>query len=186
MALPNGVNCAGSPPAVPGGKLKISNIPIGSVALASIGTNTTDVIQLWVTDIFIPCNRFITKVGFLQGGTATTDNALATVYDSQGVLIASSALAGTTLAGPNTFLELTITLNGAGVAIPGVQLYGPGQYYIGIQGSGTTAGALQTLPAPYLDVCCNNVAAGVFGTLPATIAVPTSFTAAKGPIVYVL
>src|SRR5258708_14504205 len=101
MALPNGVNCAGSAPSVPGGKLKVSNIPIGSVALASIGTNTADVIQLWVTDIFIPCNRFVAKVGVLQGGTATTDSILAAIYDSQGVLLASSALAGAALSGAN-------------------------------------------------------------------------------------
>src|SRR5258708_22222943 len=186
MALPNGVNCAGSAPSVPGGKLKVSNIPIGSVALASIGTNTADIIQLWVTDIFIPCNRFVTKVGFLQGGTATTDKAAATIYDSQGVLIASSPVAGTTLSGANTFLELSITLDGAGNTITGVAIYGPGQYYIGIQDSGVTAGALQTLPNPYLDVCAGVVAAGVFGTFPATITVPKTFTAASGPIVYVL
>lgn len=185
MPLPNGVNCAGSAPSVPGGKLKITNIPIGSVALASVGTNTADVVQLWVTDIWIPVNRFVTKVGLLQGGTATTDKVLATIYDSQGILIASTPLAGTTLSGANTFLELTISLDGAGAAIPGIQLYGPGQYYIGIQGNGTAAGAIQTVPAPYFDLCCNVVAAGVFGTLPATITVPTSFTAGKGPIVYV-
>lgn len=186
MALPNGINCAGSAPSVPGGKLKICSIPIGSVALASIGTNTTDVIQLWVTDIWISVSRFVTKVGVLQGGTATTDKVAATIYDSQGVLIASSPVAGTTLSGANTFLELTITLDGAGATIPGIQLYGPGQYYIGIQGSGTTAGAIQTVAAPYLDICAGVVAAGVFGTFPATITVPKTFTAANAPVVYVL
>lgn len=184
MAQPNGVNCAGSAPSVSGGKLKISNIPIGAIALASMGFNTTDVIQLWVTDIWVPVSRFITKVGVLQGGTATTDNILAAIYDSQGVLLGSSPLAGSVLSGPNTFIELTLTLAG-GVAAPGVQLYGPGQYYVAIQGSGTTAGALQTVDAPYLDICANSVVAGVFGTLPATITPPSSFTIRKGPIVYV-
>jgi len=174
------------PPSVPGGKLKISNVPIGAVALASMGTNTTGVIQLWVTDIWIPVNRFITKVGFLQGGTATTDKAAALVYNSAGSLIASSPVAGTTLSGANTFLELTLTLDGAGNSQTGVQLYGPSQYYIAIQLSGTTAGDIQTVPAPYLDICANSVAAGVFGTFPASITVPTTFTAGKAPIVYVL
>ena len=184
MALPNGVNCAGSAPSLPGGQFLVSNLPIGPVALASIGTNTTGIIQLWVTEIFIPCNRRATKVGFLQGGTATTDKAAALIYDSQGVLIASSPVAGTTLSGANTFLELTITLDGAGNTITAVDLYGPGQYYVAIQTSGTTAGDLQTVPAPYL-MCAGIVAAGTFGTFPATIAVPTTFTAAKGPVVYI-
>lgn len=184
MANPNGIEPQGSPPATAGGSFLVSNIPIGAIALASVGTNTTGVIQLWVSEIFIPCNRFVTKVGFLQGGTATTDKAAATIYDSQGVLIASSPVAGTTLSGANTFLELTITLDGAGAAIGGIKLYGPGQYYIGIQLSGTTAGDIQTINAPYL-LCAGSVAAGVFGTFPASIAVPTTFTANKAPCLYV-
>ena len=175
---------ASGPPSVQGAKLKLTNIPIGSVALASIGTNTADAIQLWVTDIFVPCNRLITTVGVLQGGTATTDNILVAIYDPAGNLIASSALAGKLLATANIFIELAIVLDGAGKAITGLQLYGPSQYYIAVQGNGTTAGAIQTIPAPYLDVCAGSVAAGTFGTLPAKITVPTTFTAAKAPIIY--
>lgn len=184
MPLPNGVNCAGSAPSIQGGQFIISNLPIGPVALASIGTNTTGVIQLWLSEIFVPVNRFATKIGLLQGGTATTDKAAATVYDSQGVLIASTPVAGTTLSGANTFLELTITLDGAGNTVPGVQLYGPGQYYIGVQLNGTTAGDIQTVAAPYL-ICTGVVAAGVFGTFPGAITVPKTFTAGQGPIVYI-
>jgi len=184
VPLPNGIDCRGSAPSLPGGAFLISNIPIGAIALASMGTNTTDIIQLWVTEIFVPINRFATKIGVLQGGTATTDNILAAIYDSQGALVGSTPLAGTILATANTFLELTITLNSAGATVGGLQLYGPGQYYVAVQGSGTTAGALQTVAAPYL-ICAGLVAAGVFGTLPASITVPTTFTAAKGPIVYI-
>lgn len=187
MALPNGVNCAGSPPSVPGGKLKISNVPIGPTALASIGTNTTNAVNYFMTDIWIPCNRFVKTVGVLQGGTAGTDKILVAIYDSQGVLLASSALAGLSLNGSgNTFLELSLALDGAGNAITGVTLYGPGQYYIGVQGNGTAVGAIQTIKAAtYIDCCCNTVTATPFGTLPATVTVPTSFVADKGPIVYV-
>jgi len=186
MALPNGINCAGEAPSVSGGKLRISNIPLGSVALASVGTNTADVVQLWVTDIWVPVNRFIKTIGVLQGGTAGTDKILVAVYNSAGALIASSALAGVSLnSSANTFLELSLALDGAGAAVTGVQLYGPGQYYIAVQGNGTAAGAIQTVNAPYLDICANSVTAGVFGTLPATIAVPITFTANKAPVVYV-
>jgi len=176
---------ASGPPSVQGAKLKLTNIPIGSVALASIGTNTADIIQLWVTDIFVPCNRYITTLGFLQGGTATTDYILAAIYDAKGNLLASSAKAGVLLATANTFKEIAITLDANGNTIAGLQLYGPAQYYIALQGNGTAAGAIQTVPAPYLDICAGVVAAGTFGTLPNPITVPTTFTAAKAPIVYV-
>lgn len=182
-----GINPAGVP-SLAGGSFLVSNVPIGSVALASMGTNTTGVIQYWMTEIWIPVNRFVTKVGFLQGGTATTDKAAATIYQvtsgATGTLIASSPVAGTTLSGANTFLELTITLDGSGAAIGGILLNGPGQYYIGIQTSGTNAGDIQTLNAPYL-LATGAVAAGVFGTFPATVTVPTAFSANNGPIVYV-
>ena len=78
-----------------GGRLKVGNILIGPTALASIGTNTTDIAgQFWLTDILIPYNRTITKIGLLQGGTATTDNTLVAIWDSYGKLVGSSAVAG--------------------------------------------------------------------------------------------
>ncbi len=191
LQQPNGINPAGAAPSVPGGALKIPNIPIGPTALASIGTNSTDAIKLWITDIWIPVNRFVTKVGVLQGGTATTDRIAALIYDSQGNLIAScSSGSGGGVAlnsSANTFIEMSMVLDGAGATITGVQLYGPGQYYIAVQGNGTTAGALQTIKtATYIDRCCGSVTAGTYGTFPATITVPTSFTQDLGPIVYVL
>ena len=173
---------------VAGGQLICSNIPIGSVALASIGTNTTDVIQLWVTDILVPYNRVVSNISMLSGGTSTTDNWLAAIYDSNGYLVASTALAGQVLATANTWQTQAIALTYArgtttSTAAASVQLYGPQQYYIAVQGNGTTAGALQTVPAPY-QICAGVITAGTFGTIPASITVPTTFTAAKAPIVY--
>ena len=71
-----------------GGRLKVGNILIGPTALASIGTATTDIAgQWWLTDILVPYNRLVTKVGVLQGGTATTDNIMVAVWDSYGKLV---------------------------------------------------------------------------------------------------
>lgn len=181
-----GINPTGvSTGSVRGGSLLISAIPIGPIALASIGANTTDAIQLWLTEVFVPCNRFATKIGILQGGTAGTDSIIGVIYDSAGALVGSSALAGLALnSSANTFLELTITLNGAGAAVGGVDLFGPGQYFVGFQGNGTAAGAIQTYAAPHL-MPCNSAVAGSFATLPASITVPTAFVASKGPVVYV-
>lgn len=173
--------------AVPGGKLRVASIPIGGVAYGSLGTNSTDVNgQLWITDIFIPMKRVITKIGVLQGGTATTDNILVAIYNAYGQLLASSALAGAVLSGANTFQEFALVLNAAGATISSLQLYGPNQYFIAVQGNGTAAGAIRTVATnTYIDVIGTSVA-GTFGTLPATITVPTTFTADKAPIVYVL
>lgn len=169
-----------------GGKLRVSNIPIGSVAYGSLGTNSTDVAgQLWITDIFIPYNRAITKIGVLQGGTATTDNILAAIYDSRGKLVGSSAAAGSLLSGANTFKELAIALDANGAAAASLQLYGPQQYFIAVQGNGTAAGAIRTVAtATFIEIVATS-ATGTFGTIPASITVPTTFTADKAPIVYV-
>lgn len=182
--MATGIDVQAAVPSVKGGGFIVSNVPIGPVALASIGTNTTGVIQLWLSEIFIPVNRDVTKIGFLQGGTAAVDKALCCIYSSAGKLVASAALAGVTLSGANTFQEQAIALDGSGAAITSVSLLGPSQYYIGVQLNGTAAGDIQTVPAPYL-LCAGVAAAGSFGTLPASITVPTTFTAANGPICYV-
>jgi hypothetical protein len=170
-----------------GGKLKICSVPIGPTALASIGTNTTDIAgQWWLTDIFITFNRTITKIGFLQGGTATTDKTMVAIWDSFGNLVGSSAVAGVTLSGANTFQEQSLVLDATGATVTSLKLLGPQQYFIGVQGNGTAAGAIQTVKAAtYIDVL-GDVLAGTFGTVPATITPPTTWTADKGPIVYVL
>jgi hypothetical protein len=169
-----------------GGRLVVPNIAVGSVAFGSLGTNTTDVAgQFWLTDILVPYNRTITKVGVLQGGTATTDNILVAIWDSFGNLVASSAVAGSVLSGANTFQELTLVLNAAGATITSVKLLGPQRYFIGVQGNGTAAGAIRTVAASTFVDVLGATLAGTFGTIPASITVPTTFTANNAPIVYV-
>ena len=172
-------------PTVTGGEIAVSNIQIGGVAYASVGTNSTDVAgQWWITDIFVPLNRVLTNINFLAGGTATTDKVMAAIWDAKGNLLASSAVAGQLLSGANTFQVLPLALNALAAAITTLQLYGPQQYYVGIQGNGSTAGAIQTVPAStFVNICAGSVA-GTFGTVPKTITLPSTFTADKGPVVY--
>jgi hypothetical protein len=160
-----------------GGILSIPNIEIGNVAYGSLGTSTTDVDgQLWITDIFVPFSKRITKIAFLQGATATTDKTLVALYDAAGNLLSNSAVAGVTLSGANTFQEQTL--------LTPLDVYGPTQLYVAVQGNGTTAGALRLMAAStYVNRCTGSIA-GTFGTVPATITVPTTFVATKGPIVY--
>lgn len=155
----------------------VSNVPIGSVAYASVGTNTTDVNgQLWVTDIIVPSNYVVSSIGVLQGGTATTDNILVAIFDAGGNRLGTSALAGSTLSGASSFKELAL--------LAPVQLYGPNRYFVAVQGNGTAAGAIQTIPTATFVGVLAGVISGTFGTVPASIVVPTTFTAGNGPIVY--
>lgn len=156
--------------------LRISNIPLGPVALASIGTNTADINgQLWISEIYVPYTIAVTKIGFLQGGTATTDNITIGLYGPTGAKITTTALAGVVLATANTFQEQTL--------LAAQTLVGPATYYIAVQGNGTAAGAIQTVPATYNTIRTSH-ASGTFGTFPATITLPTSFTTADAPVVY--
>lgn len=153
-----------------------SNIPIGSVALASLGTNTTDINgQVWISSLQLPVDKAITGIGCLQGGTATTDKTIFSLYNSAGTLLANSAVAGTLLSGANTFQRQAFT---------SVYTAPAGLYYVGVQGNGTTAGSIRTIAASTFLQVATAVASGTFGTLPA-ITPPTTFTADSGPICYV-
>ena len=173
-----------------GGRLKVSNILIGPTALASIGTATTDVAgQWWLTDVLVPYNRTVTTIGVLQGSTATTDKIRVAVWDSFGKLVGASALAGVALATANTFKELPLLLDNNGAAVTSLKLYGPQRYFVGVQGNGTAAAAIQTIKAAtYIDVLGETLAgtftATSFATIPATITPPTTWTADLAPIVY--
>jgi hypothetical protein len=116
----------------------------------------------------------VNNVNVLQGGTATTDKIMAAIYNAQGVLVGNTATAGVTLSGANTFLALPMTA--------ATQLTGPGQYYVYVNTNGATAGDIQTVAAPYL--ICAGVLAVTFGTVPATVTPPATFTTGNAPIVY--
>jgi hypothetical protein len=153
-----------------------SNIPIGSVAYGSLGTNTTDVNnQMWITSITLPKTGLITGIQVLQGGTATTDTITAALYDGGGNLIAAGAAAGVALSGANTFLNIPFT--------SAALVTGPARYFIAVTGNGTAAGAIRTIAtATYTNVVATTQSS-TFGTFPAISPVPTTFTANDAPIV---
>lgn len=152
------------------------NVPIGSVAYGSLGTNTADVVQEWETSIYVPQTAWITGVKVLAGATATTDKILAILRDSKGISMATAALAGVTLSGADTFQTQAF--------IAPRLVVGPALYYVGVQGNGTAAGAIRTVAAStFNNIFAGLITAATFGTVAADIAEPTTFTADKGPIV---
>jgi hypothetical protein len=156
------------------GRSRFSTVPIGSVAYGSFGTNTTMVAGThYRAEIFI--NRRVTLAGIaiLNGATVGTDKGIAYLYDSNGALVASSALAGATTSGANAFQTYAFTAN---VTVD------PGQYFIAYQSNGTTDTIRTTAASTFIDVMTGS-ATGTFGT-PLNFTPPTTFTADKGPVAY--
>ena len=163
--------------------LVVCNIPVGSVALGSLGTNTADVAnKMMRTSIWVPQTQVFTGIQVLQGGTATTDNISQALFDTSGLRIASGAAAGTLLAGADTFKQMAFALNRAGSAQTLTLVTGPALYYIGVTGNGATAGAYRTIAAStFNNVFTGSATSQTFGTFPDFTA-PTTFTADVGPI----
>lgn len=156
---------------------KISNIPLGAVALASIGTDAASVAgTVYYSEIFLPANKTITSIGLLNGTSVGTDKVIYGLYSSTGALLANTALAGTLGAGADSFQSIDLTAPYAAV--------GPARYFLALQVEGTSHANQRISANTYLNYAGSVV--GVFGTLPATITPPTSTTAGAGPIGYVV
>lgn len=159
------------------GRIKYTNVGVGDVAYASVGTNTApSATEFYLTDIIIPYPVVFsaTGVGVLNGGTVGTDTMLVALYDASGSLLANSALAGATTSGANAFQQFAFL-------VPVVLQ--PGRYIVGVQISGTTTRFRTVATATNVDIVGGSITS-VFGTVPATITVPTTLTADKAPIVY--
>ena len=152
-------------------------LPNGTIlAFAALGTNTTVVAgTLYRCEIFVPYWATWTGIGVLNGVTVGTDNHLVALYDSNGVLIANSALAGALSAGANAFQQRAFTS-----ATPPLA---PGRYFLAVQSNGTTA-TLRTWAAANGGNQMTASSTGTFGTVPASFTPPTTFTADVGPIAY--
>jgi hypothetical protein len=154
---------------------RISNIPIGAVARASIGTDAVHVAgSIYFAEIFLPANKTLTGIGVLNGSVVGTDNLIVGLYSSTGTLLRSSALAGALSAGADGFQEIPFTSTYAAV--------GPARYWLAVQCEGTTAATQRIATATYLNSTGSQV--GVFGTMAAITPTATT-TADVGPIGYV-
>jgi hypothetical protein len=143
----------------------------GPPATLTSGTDTTGIAQaIWVTEHQIEKNTLITGISYLIGTVGGTDKAIAILYSSTGAVLATSALAGTTVGTLATFQRLAF--------VTPFQA-GPGLYYIGIQTNGTTA-HIRTQAGG--DHNTGEITGQTFGT-PTAITVPTTFTTANGPYV---
>ena len=174
-----GTNPASPPSETPGaailgtyGPSILPNMPLGNAALTAAGTSSVHVAgTLNVSEIFVPHWNTWKGISVLNGTTASTDNMLIALYNSAGALIANSALAGTLCANASTFQARDF--------VAGPVTLAPGRYFIGVQSNGTTAHTNKFVSANGVNVLTTS-STGTFGTVPASITVPTTFTTAVG------
>lgn len=169
------VNAAGyGTPTYYQGPLRLPVIPLGSAALTGYETNgvAQTAGSMNLVEIYVPYAQTWTGAGFLNGTTVGTDKAIVALYGTDGTLIANSAVAGTTTAGASVIQNLAFT--------SAVNLL-PGRYFLGLQMNGNTDTIRHILAANGSNVS-GSTTAGTFGTVPATMTVPSTFTTAVAPI----
>jgi hypothetical protein len=158
-------------PSSPQGPRILPNGPI--LAFASLGTSAVHVAGTWYrSEIYVPHLAQWTGIQVLNGATVGTDNIMVALYDTNGVLITNSAVAGALSAGANAFQSLAFLTQ------PILQ---PGRYFVAVQCNGTTATTRKWAAANGGNQMTQS-AAGTFGTVPSSFTPPTTFTADVGPI----
>lgn len=158
-------------------KFRFATVDVGSVAYASLGTNTTNTIALYCADLTVDGDFIATGIGVLNGATVTTDKGMVALYGVSGVLLAQSTTAGASHVGANAFQDYAF--------VPGKVYIPRGEYYACYQPNGTTDTFHTIAASTFLNVLTEKLTAGTFGTIPATITIPTTFTADVGPISYI-
>jgi hypothetical protein len=133
---------------------------------------------LWITDIIRAEQlQVVGTIGFLQGGTATTDNFLVAIFDAAGNRL-----------GPRTSRA---SFSPARAPSKSRRSSRPSSCVRAIEVFRRSArqrhGGRRDPDHSDLHLsseCSSGVLSGAFGTVPAVINPPTTFTAGSGPIVY--
>jgi hypothetical protein len=132
---------------------------------------------IYLTQVNVPAASVIQGVCWLNGATVTTDKHIGILWDGQGNLLGTTALAGTADSGNASLYECVA------LTVP-TPVIGPAIYYAGVQSNGTTD-TLQTYAAGSTPPVYGTVSqTGVFGTIP-NITPPYTFTANVGPLMII-
>lgn len=150
------------------------NTPLGAAALTTYDTNGRVHVAgtVYFAEIYLDMVNTWKGIGVLNGTVVGTDNLLVALYGSSGTLLSNSAVAGVVSANASVFQNIDFT---APITLP------PGRYFVAVQCNGTTA-TTRTLVSTAQPNALTGSVAGVFGTIPATITVPTTHTTAVGRI----
>jgi hypothetical protein len=140
------------------------------------GTSTTpSATTVYLTQIFVEANTTLTGIKLNNAATVGTNKYVVALFDSSGAVVANSALAGVLSAGANVYQAIPFTATYA--------VKGPGIYWIGLYVDGATD-RFYSLPAfDESRGLAGSVTGQTFGTV-ASVTLPTSFTADKGPVAF--
>lgn len=147
----------------------------GAVLYTSINSTGTTLAAttMYCTELDVQQSKNVTGLAFLLGTAGGTDKHISVLYDGTGNLLANSATAGTTAGTASTYEHLDFTKK--------YFLVGPAKYYGCLQTNGTTATVRMLVTSVQDGYTTKGVTGQTFGTIPATITVPTTFTTAVGP-----
>lgn len=105
------------------------------------------------------------------GATGGTDNWIVELHGPTGLLLATSATAGTLAGTANTWQQIAFTAT--------YNMTNPGTYFLALQSNGTTA-TFSSINVAATTALLTGSATGTFGT-GASITPPTTYTANLGP-----
>jgi len=163
------------------GPAVVTNIPIGNVVLTSLDTNGTALGAAWrtaITEIWVPHWNTWTGAAVLNG-TGLTDAVVYYLWNTEGELIANTAIAGTAAGSASVFQKIAW-------AVPVTLI--PGRYFLGFQAAGVTSTPRRVIAAWGAEPRCAEIAtvtsfaAALLSFQTARITVPTTFTTAIAPI----
>lgn len=153
-------------------------VPVtNSVAYTTLNGTGTALIatELYCSEVNLPVNKLLTGIALLHGTAGTTDKAYVILYDNTGNVIANSAVAGVTGTGASVYQQYNFTSQYYAV--------GPAQYFACFQSNGTTDTMRMAVTGTADNLLTKGQTGVTFGTVP-TLTVPTTFTTAVGPYVY--
>jgi hypothetical protein len=163
------------------GPAVISNIPMGAAALTGFETNgvAQTAFAINLTEIFVPHWNTWTGASLLNGTTVGTDSQVYWLFNTEGDMLAYTAIAGTLNATASVFQKIAFT---APITLS------PGRYFLGAQLNGNTATPRHVLsangaePRSGIVTATASFAASLTALTAAGITVPTTFTTAQAPI----
>ena len=161
----------------------------GALTNTADGTDYTGVAtEIIMAECFVPFTTGVTGVALKVGSSGTfSDNVKVGIYDSIGRLVAASASTAGGSQTADTFMRIAFAnefiSTGAAVAITNQVRLAPGTYYIAAMLDGTTAHINTHVQGSFgAGKLTGHTYSTAMNTTALTVAPPTTFTTALGPI----